>query len=73
MEKLKDFYGPKVASQQTAAAGIETGSAGAQHSGCLHKFRNQTLFLNILMFGDFIPTNVYEYLLISVNKVSFLI
>lgn len=25
------------------------------------------------MFGDFIPTNAYEYLFISVNKVPFLI
>lgn len=59
--------------QQTVAAGIETGFADAQHSGCLHELRNQTLLLNILMFGDFLPTNVYEYLFISVNKASFLI
>lgn len=55
------------------AAGIETGFADAQHNSCLHKLRNQTLLLNILMFGDFIPTNVYEYIFISVNEVSFLI
>lgn len=55
---------PKLAQQQTAA-GIET--------GCLQKLRKQTLLLNILMLGDFIPANVYEYLFILMNNVSFLI
>lgn len=73
MEKLKDCSGPEIAWQQTAAAGRETGFAAAQHSGCLHRLRNQTPFRNILMFGDFTPANAYEYLFISVNKVSFLI
>lgn len=55
---------PTMAQQQTAA-GIET--------GCLQKLRKQTLLLNVLVLGDFIPANVYEYLFILMNNVSFLI